>query len=74
LNSDEWVSVSDDLPMIERGRTYVSVDVIAKTGSGKEIHAFYDYGHEEWYKVGSGRHIGENVVAWKSVKRNHDEH
>lgn len=63
--ADEWVPVNEDLPLIEKGRNHVSVDVIVLTKSGEQIPGFFSHDFFEWYRD-DGRKIKEKVVAWKS--------
>lgn len=65
---DEWVDVTDDLPIIERGKSQVSVDVIAKTDNSEEIRAYYAHDSHEWYRADTSKRIKGNIVAWKSLE------
>lgn len=62
--SDEWVSVSEDTPPIERGYKNVSRDVVALSEGGAAFEAYYDYRRGAW-RDSSSRIVKVNIIAWK---------
>lgn len=67
--SEEWVSLYEDYPQIEKGYTNVSVTVIAKTDIGAIFKAFYGFHQKKWYTMDGypvRKKMGE-VIAWKSL-------
>lgn len=62
---DGWVLCSEDLPVIEKGRQNMSVDVLARQGNGNEQVAYCDTRDGKWYRM-SGAEISD-VIAWQSL-------
>ena len=64
----EWISVSDDMPQLDRDYDHISVEVEVLLMGGAIKKAFYADNHERWYIVGGFHAIPDGkVVAWRSI-------
>ncbi len=65
---NEWVSVSDDMPLRDPGYKQCSVNVKALLQDGSEIVAYYAEDDAVWYNYHSSKKIKDKqVIAWKSL-------
>lgn len=64
----DWVSILDDLPVVQPGMKHVSVNVIAMLKNGRQVRAFYADHYDEWYFSDTCRRIKQEVIAWKSIE------
>lgn len=62
--NEYWVDVNEDLPMLDRGQTKSSVNVLMLLSNGKIKEGFYAYGLEKWLTIKGN--IQKNVIGWKS--------
>lgn len=62
---DDWVLCSDDLPVIEKGKNNVSINVLSRQDDGNEQEAYCDHRECQWYGI-TGKKI-HGVIAWQSL-------
>lgn len=65
---DEWILVSEDLPLRDPGLLRCSENVWILLEDGSKVIGFFDTEDEEWYDFDSAKKIRyESVVAWISI-------
>lgn len=64
---EEWIPVTEDMPVIQPGYKVVTANVYVKFLDGSVGIGYFNYRDYLWYSEESKKYKGKDIVAWKSM-------